>query len=595
VFAFLPHSLIAQVGPDRLRLGEPISSSLSADGPRLAEEGPFRSYRFEGTAGTSYRISLRSSDFQPHLRIGRTVAGVTDYLLTGGYHGLGEEASLVLTAEESDTYLITVQSADGATGNFALLVSAWAPTAESLTVDQPVSNTVDGEVQHSFRMNAGEEVVITARSRDFDTLLEVGRMAATGFVSLDSDDDGAGDTDSRLYFTAPADGEYVARLTPYAGGDGGGYAIVLEIPVEFPNPLPLTPGSTVEGEITDAIAKLDDGLPFVDWVIHGEPGMRFRIDLGSPDFDTKLSVGRMNGREFIEGAANDDAAQPGVRESDSRLILVVREAGEQIVRVKPFADTERGRYTLVATQLEQARLDPAGGTIEVGASVGGEISDTDAILPDGTPFHEWRFVATMGQRFDIRVASDDFDTYLTIGPGVGGPTAELASNDDGEQSANGTDSRLVFAAPSAGEYALRIRPFGMAGGGSYSLTLGEAPPVRDRPLESRITMGQTLQGTIVDTDARLPDDSPYQIWLFTASAGQSLVIDMASPDFDAFLAVGQIREGVFVEILENDDFGTGADAQVTFVAPTAGEYAIRASPLYPDELGRYTVTLGTGR
>src|SRR5690606_19263172 len=90
-----------------------------------------------------------------------------------------------------------------------------------LQLGESMSGMAEREVLHPFRATMGTELMITARSRDFDTVLEVGRVEAGRFVELIRDDDGAGGSDSRVYFDPPTDGEYAARVRPYSAVDGG--------------------------------------------------------------------------------------------------------------------------------------------------------------------------------------------------------------------------------------------------------------------------------------------------------------------------------------------------------------------------------------
>lgn len=72
---------------------------------------------------------------------------------------------------------------------------------------------------------SGQTLTITMRSDDFDTWLAVGRMSGGEFEAIETDDDGAGGTDSQLAFTFPTSGEYLIRANSLSSGETGGYTL----------------------------------------------------------------------------------------------------------------------------------------------------------------------------------------------------------------------------------------------------------------------------------------------------------------------------------------------------------------------------------
>jgi len=72
---------------------------------------------------------------------------------------------------------------------------------------------------YTMEMTAGQTVVISLDSNDFDPLIEV--MSPGGAVVADDDDSG-GDLNALLTFTASVAGEYVIGVTSYALEDGEG-------------------------------------------------------------------------------------------------------------------------------------------------------------------------------------------------------------------------------------------------------------------------------------------------------------------------------------------------------------------------------------
>lgn len=465
-------------------------------------------------------------------------------------------------------------------------------TGARLELDLPVTGTLTDTAYaavHPFAAAAGQELSITARSRDFDTVLEVGRVEGNAFVVYESDDDGAGGTDSRVYFTASATGVYTARVTSYGGGSGGGYTILLSPPPDLPAPADLPPGRPTAGALTATSPTSDDGAHFQDFVFRSEGRERFRIEARSDELDTVLRVGYLEGRRFVELGANDDAGVPELGVTDSRVDFLARAAGEYIARVSAYGTGERGRFTLLATSLGPVRTDPRGGAIAPGATQSGVLDEGDAVLDDGTAFQEWSFRAAAGDRLEVRAESAAFDTYVMVGRDTPSGFEELAYNDDWPDSANRTDSRLVFPVPATGEYRIRIRPFAAGGGGAYTLSLVPAPPVRTEARGGSLRAGESVSGTLMDDEARLEGDLPHQEWRVPATAGDRLTIELLSTDFDTFLSVGRVSAGRFVEIDSDDDGGDGTDSRVVLVVHETGEYTVRVRPFQPDGRGGYTL------
>ncbi len=583
-FCFSAAPVGGQQRLSQVTVGQSVQGRLTPDSPTFAGT-PFQAFEFEAREGVTYEALAQASDFEPEVRIGRWVAGVIDYVATGGEAGLDAGALALITASESGRHVVVVRSADERTGDFTLQVREPGGGVLPLELGRATAGTVGatGESLNSFRGSAGQDLEIVVRSRDFDTYLEVGRMSNGNFMSLQQDDDGAGGTDSRVYFTPPATGEYIARVTAYGGGEGGAYAIRVAVPVELPPARPLTRGAPVVDALGPQGAEVD-GYYIADWLVTVTAGERIQFDLESDEFDAYLQIGRMDGRRFVEVASNDD--HPDLGGTDARAVLIATADGEYIVRVRSYSSGETGSYTLTATALDPVLVEPRGGNLTIGEEVAGTLTSTDAILEDGTPYQEWVLNVGGPGRYEFLLRSDDFDTFLVVGTGERDAFMELAVNDDWNESDNGTDSRLVMTLPEAGQYRVRVRPFSR-GEGNYRLVVRDAGAVRSEPAGGVIQLGQAVVSVIEEGDARLADDAPYHEWAFRAPAGATVRIELVSEAFDARLSVGRRTNGTYVELAEDDDSGGGTNSRIDFVPPAEGEYVIRASPLFADERGEY--------
>lgn len=113
---------------------------------------------------------------------------------------------------------------------------------------------------------------------------------------------------------------------------------------------------------------------------------------------------------------------------------------------------------------------------------------------------------------------------------------------------------------------------------------------------SPISIGQTVNGALVNTDCRSPiygTNFYADLWYFTAKAGQQVALQLNSTEFDAYLALIS-PDGDLLD--EDDDGGGGLNARIPitngFVTlPQDGTYIIEASSASADELGKYTLSL----
>jgi hypothetical protein len=115
--------LAMPVDPARmLRVGTPVTGTLGADSPTLADNSPFDAWYFEGRAGERVTITLRSTDFDSYVHIGRH--GEQRLLANDDDSGGGNDAQLTFTFPANGTYVILANTfAAGASGRYRLDVA----------------------------------------------------------------------------------------------------------------------------------------------------------------------------------------------------------------------------------------------------------------------------------------------------------------------------------------------------------------------------------------------------------------------------------------------------------------------------------------
>lgn len=335
----------------------------------------------------------------------------------------------------------------------------------------------------SFPVRRGQIYEVSLTSTVFDPYLLV---RGPGGLQEDNDDDPSarGSRNSRIRFTAPADGEVEVGATSYAPAETGGYRLTLVSAgrmVDDPRtPAPpggsLTVGQTVAGDLARGDARLDSGEFIDSWTLRGRRGQQLDIRLASTEFDAYVAISGPGGFSDF----NDDDTDAGTR--DSRLRVTLPADGEYTVGATSYEPGESGAYRLSvladagapgAQRLaEIASGQPSsGGALAVGETVAGSLAAGDETLDSGEYVDTWRFTGRRGQRVSVELTSSAFDAYTMLRT----PSGEQFDNDDGE---DGTDSRQQLVLPEDGEYEVLVTSYrpGETGTYRFSVEAGREPP-----------------------------------------------------------------------------------------------------------------------
>ena len=192
---------------------------------------------------------------------------------------------------------------------------------------------------------------------------------------------------------------------------------------------------------------------------------RLEITMTAEAFDTVVELGRMNGCEFESLAINDDGNGPedGL---NSRLRVRLAEAGDYVIRARSLNPDGAGAFQLALNQLPPPAPEPTPIALPIGREVRGQLTandpmmanDGDPVLESGRAYHYYALTGEAGQKFQLRLDSDEFDPVLDVG--TLGPLgfAVAMSNDDGGEDA-GLNSRLTVTLRSSGTIVLRVSPY----------------------------------------------------------------------------------------------------------------------------------------
>lgn len=463
--------------PTAIRPDRPVNGALDARDPETEDGRRYDAYSFRARQGDRLLITLTADDFDPQLRVGTAAGGFTE-LASNDDDGQGLNSRLVFTAPSSGEFLVRVEPVGADDGAYALTLAeapplspatplAWGETLQGdLTATDGVN--ADGDVVDVYRLTgrAGQRARIDVASAAFDAYVEL-RAESDPSQVLAEDDDGAGEgTDARLTFTLPADGDYRVEVRAFAPGGFGAYSVSLTEAEPERAAEPLAFGATVQGEIDDADPRDDDDRGYDAYVFTGVEGQRIQAILRSGDFDALLRVGSADG-EFEELATDDDGLGQG---TDSRLNFVLPADGDYVLRASPLGADTDGLYSL---ELIDRGPKPRPGSLLVGASVRGTLSEADDAADDGSWYDGYVLHAKAGEPLRIEMASNAFDAFLIVGREKADGGFEVLGSDD--DSLSDTHARLDWEPDEDGDYVIRAGSFGAQEAGGYVLTVKPQP------------------------------------------------------------------------------------------------------------------------
>ena len=467
--------------PQSIRLGAEAQGELSARDPEQDAGGNYDAWTFRARAGDRVAISLSSEAFDPVVRVGRAQrgGGFDELAMNDDAPGGGLNSRLIFSAPENGEYVIR------ATGLAAESAGAYTLNLEEGPAAAPtgsiaIGDTVEGELTaedgvndqgaradaYRFQARAGQRIVASLTSEAFDAYLQLYRETNTGRVSIAEDDDGAGEgTHSRLSVTIEDAGTYVIEARAFSEG-AGAYTLSLAETAPPPPATPLPFGDAVQGEITPEDARADDGKGYDAWGFSGVAKQRVQIIVRSGDFDSFVEIGRP-GEDWEALASDDDGLGEGL---DSRLNFTLPEDGDYVIRAMPLAADGKGLYSI---QLIDRGPEPLPGSILVGATARGTLTEADAVSDEGAYFDAYEMTAKSGEKLRLTMVSNAVDSLVEIGKvGEDGAFESLATDDD---SLSDTHAQLDWTAPEDGVYVVRARSYAPGAVGDYALTVEKQP------------------------------------------------------------------------------------------------------------------------
>lgn len=348
----------------------------------------------------------------------------------------------------------------------------------------------------------------------------------------------------------------------------------------------IQPGQRVTGQLTASDPTLNDGSHYDVWRFRGQAAHRYRVTMRSDDFDAYLAVGVRAG-EACEGCETNDDGAGG---SDALVEFTGSADGTYEIRANSYDADRTGGYELTLEDegvvQEPEEPEATGTPIALGETVQGELARGDE-KAGGSYVDTYTYRGRAGETITITLGSEEFDTEIEMGQVDGGECRDMDGDDNGGE---GTNSLLTVTFPDDGAYHIHVRSAGHGETGAYTLRVergAETPAVEIPP--SPIAPDETVQGRLSARDARAPDGAFSDVWLYRGQVGETITVVMRSDDFDAYLYLGRMAGGEWVELASDDDGAGGTDSEITVTLPQNGEYLIRASSLMQGETGAYTL------
>ena len=463
--------------PTRIRVGQSLEGVLAASDPESDDGLAYDAFAFRARAGERLTIDLSADAFDPLVRVGRMQGGdFNELAMNDDGSDTGLNSRLLFTAPATGDYIIRATPLIAGGGGAYTLALAEGPepaAAQAIEVGGAVEGELnegdgkneDGILADLFRFSGreGQRVRIDMSSGDFDTYIELFDEA---HVSLAEDDDGAAEgTNSRLTFTLPRTGVYLVEARAFSEATGAYSLSVTEIEPE-PAPATLAFGAALEGEIGEGDPTDGDDRGFDAFAFSGREGQRIRAIMRSGDFDTYLQVGRA-GAEFESLASDDDGLGEG---TDSRLNYSLPADGDYVLRASPLGSDGKGLYSL---ELIDRGPQPQPGSLLVGATARGVLTESDATAEDNSFYDAYRLDLKEGEKLLITMVSNEVDSFVVLGRAQEDGGFEVLGSDD--DSLSDTHAKLEWTAPADGVYEVRAGTFQQGQTGAYAMNVEKQP------------------------------------------------------------------------------------------------------------------------
>lgn len=324
-------------------------------------------------------------------------------------------------------------------------------------------------------------------------------------------------------------------------GDGGGTGPGADVCA----PSSIALGDSRSGSLDGQDCVLPDGRYADRFSFSLSSALTVRIDLESTQFDAWLEI--QDGSGNVIGF-NDDAGGT----LDSRLVQVLG-AGSYVVVATTYDVGMSGGYQLSIQ--EAADCSPVG-TISVGETVSGTLTNDDCLFEFGTLADNWTLDIDVAQTVRVIHESSDFEEGVVIRDPSGAIMYGAASPGPGQHAE--FDAYLTV-----GTYTIVASTIYEGSTGSYELTVTEPPPCSPGDV---LELDVEVFGTLSDGDCSLPGWGTADTYTLELTEETAIEILLKSLDFPPIIVM---RDAQGVEVAWGYDQGSGsALLQATLSAGT---------------------------
>lgn len=495
----------------------------------------------------------------------------------------GAQNNGLLEIAEGDLITVTYDDADDGSGSPAID----SDTAEIVKDDHgndsgratPVSvnTTVPGDLElHGdvdwFAFTAVAEVtyiIDTTLGTLQDSILIL--YDQDGQSELQENDDGGPDRASRLFWTAPASGNYFVEVSGY-GSIIGSYT--LSVSDKLPPDDHGNSGASATPLDLNAPTAGDLGVPGdVDWFsFSATAGTEYtlRTTLDTLD-DSVLALYDVDRTSLI--VEDDD----GGENLASRIFWTAPTTDRYYLVVNGF-DSTTGSYEVEVSDVplvdDHGNVAISATAAEVNAETLGEIN-----YP-GDP--DWfSFVAVADTSYTFSTTLSTLDDSLLALYDVDGSSL-IDEDDDG---GGNLASRIIWTAPTAGTYYLAVNGFG-SNAGRYGLKISDVVTPDDHGDRAQDATPLAINAPIA---GEIGDAVDVDWFAFEAAAGTTYTIATSLDTLgDSFLTL--YDPGGVIVISDDDDGGGGLASRIVWTASESGTYFVEVSGFF-ESTGSYELSV----
>lgn len=130
--------------------------------------------------------------------------------------------------------------------------------------------------------------------------------------------------------------------------------------------------------------------------------------------------------------------------------------------------------------------------------------------------------------------------------------------------------------------------------GGLALACAVAAPAQAQRTFPTLRVGQSLQGTLTESDPRLYERGRFKVYQFRAQSGVRYEATLQSEEFDSYLTLARTVGGITDHMMSDDDGGSEPlSSRLRFQVPEAGTYYLIAQSLGEEGVGPFTIALDT--